>query len=157
MFFQRIVSNQIRVFFWFFIFLIKEVSIYLHTLFPSFVLALNLYFFPFFTFFMRLPTESISLSEFGSKEITSSSLNLSLRKSKLIFDFITFLTIKGFFSLWKNSLISCIECDLLNIVISLQLVCFLLYHILATTNWRLKPLTSIFTFNYVYFYSVRSF
>lgn len=106
------------MFFWVFIFLINEVSIYLHTLFPSFVLALNLYFLPFFTFFIRLPTESTSLLEFGSKEITSSSSNLSLRKSKLIFDFITFLTIKGFFSLWKNSLISCVECDLLNIVIS---------------------------------------
>ena len=79
MFFQRIVSNQIRVFFGFYI-LIKEVSIYLHTLFPSFVLALNLYFFPFFTFFMRLPTESISLSEFGFKEITSSSFKLINKK-----------------------------------------------------------------------------
>ena len=35
------------------------------------MLALNLYFSLFFTFCIRLPTESISLSEFGFKEINT--------------------------------------------------------------------------------------
>ena len=47
-----------------FIFFTKNVSICLLILFPSFVLARNLYFSPFFTFFTRLSTDRISLSEF---------------------------------------------------------------------------------------------